>query len=362
MNKSKGFTLVEIMIALTISLVLMAGVISIMISSKKTYSLQSELSRLQESARFVIHDMNHSVRMAGFMGCAAAAPDNAPAAMKNMQKLEGTSNQRIRIATRDNQGNYTITAATTTKSVKSSDILTVNYFGDELIHAFEPNYALNSTAEEKKTAIKNSQNQIEVAFGPASNFIPLANNSIYPAVGEQVIISDCGGARLYTVAGTNANGFTLTTALGRGYLWPVSIFRVADAANTTSITYQVAAIDKNNNGNANDPEDGFALFRNDELFVEGVENLQIRYGVSSSSNSKVVSRYQLLPNSSTVRSVRINLLIRTVFKRYDITDSVNIDFPLDTSDGSIGSYNPSQHAHEAGFRHRFFTNTIQVRN
>jgi len=362
MNKSKGFTLVEIMIALTISLVLMAGVISIMISSKKTYSLQNEFSRLQESARFVIHDMNHSVRMAGFMGCAAAVPDNAPVAMKNIKKIEGISNQRIRIATRDNQGNYTITAATTTKPVKNSDVLTVNYFGDELTHAFEPNYALNASAEDKKTAIKNSQNQIEIAFGPANTFIPLASNSIYPVTGEEVIISDCGGSRLYTVSGTSANGFTISNPLGRGYLWPVSIFRVADAANTASITYEVAAIDKNGNGNANDAEDGFALFRNDELFVEGVENLQIRYGVSSTAKSKVVSRYQLLPSGSTVRSVRINLLLRTMFKRYDIKDSVNIDFPLDTSDGSIGSYNPSQHTHEAGFRHRFFTNTIQVRN
>lgn len=65
-----GLGLVEIMVALAISLVLMAGVYRIYVSSKQSYRVQTNLSRLQEDARLSLAFLNRDIRMAGYAGCA----------------------------------------------------------------------------------------------------------------------------------------------------------------------------------------------------------------------------------------------------------------------------------------------------
>lgn len=65
-NKQQGFSLTELMIALTISLILIFGIVSIYISSKRGYSLQDGMSRQQENARSSLDVLLRDLRMAGF--------------------------------------------------------------------------------------------------------------------------------------------------------------------------------------------------------------------------------------------------------------------------------------------------------
>jgi len=62
----QGFTLVEIMVAITLSLILLAGVMQIFLGSKTTYNLQNGLGRLQENARFALDIMAQNIGMAGY--------------------------------------------------------------------------------------------------------------------------------------------------------------------------------------------------------------------------------------------------------------------------------------------------------
>jgi len=64
-----GFTLVELMVALVLGLILTGGVINIYISSKQTYRMQDNQSRLQENGRFALQYLSKDLRMAGYMGC-----------------------------------------------------------------------------------------------------------------------------------------------------------------------------------------------------------------------------------------------------------------------------------------------------
>lgn len=84
-----GFTLVELMVALVLGLILTGGVINIYISTKQTYRVQDNQSRLQENGRFALQYLTKDLRMAGYMGCnnlstltpniiANAAPPPAP--------------------------------------------------------------------------------------------------------------------------------------------------------------------------------------------------------------------------------------------------------------------------------------------
>lgn len=68
-HASPGFSLVELMVALVISLILIAGVIKIYEGSKQAYRVQDNQARLQENGRFAMYFLSKDIRMAGYMGC-----------------------------------------------------------------------------------------------------------------------------------------------------------------------------------------------------------------------------------------------------------------------------------------------------
>ena len=69
-RRQGGFSLVEIMIAITLSLIVLAGVLAVMYSSKVTYAESERVGRLQESGRAAVDLMLRDLRGAGFPGCA----------------------------------------------------------------------------------------------------------------------------------------------------------------------------------------------------------------------------------------------------------------------------------------------------
>lgn len=63
-----GFSLVELMIAMTISLILLAGLVQIFTGSKHNWFLQTQFAQLQENGRYAIQSLDGSVRMAAHWG------------------------------------------------------------------------------------------------------------------------------------------------------------------------------------------------------------------------------------------------------------------------------------------------------
>lgn len=70
----QGFSIVEVMVAITISVILLAGVVEIFASSKTTYRVQENLSRVQENGRFALDFLTRELRMAGYTGCSSFGP------------------------------------------------------------------------------------------------------------------------------------------------------------------------------------------------------------------------------------------------------------------------------------------------
>ena len=61
----KGFTLVELLVALAIGVILMAGVYQYFISQQRTYSAQDELLRVQQNARVAETLISKAVQLSG---------------------------------------------------------------------------------------------------------------------------------------------------------------------------------------------------------------------------------------------------------------------------------------------------------
>ncbi len=68
-RKTGGFSLVELMVAMVISLLLMAGVIQIFSGTKSAFLSTEGQSRLQENARFALTRLSQDISAAGYLGC-----------------------------------------------------------------------------------------------------------------------------------------------------------------------------------------------------------------------------------------------------------------------------------------------------
>ncbi|MEE4380295.1 MAG: PilW family protein [Candidatus Competibacteraceae bacterium] len=65
-KRQRGLTLVEIMVALTLGLLLIAGLLQLFVGSRQTYRAQENLSRLQENGRYALEYVNRTLRLAGY--------------------------------------------------------------------------------------------------------------------------------------------------------------------------------------------------------------------------------------------------------------------------------------------------------
>jgi type IV pilus assembly protein PilW len=98
----RGFSLVEVMIALTISAFLGLGLVQVFSAQRAAYSSNESLARIQENSRFAMTYLQHDLRMTGNMAClnelgfqgriynhlSAGAPHLAPWAYRIDRPLE----------------------------------------------------------------------------------------------------------------------------------------------------------------------------------------------------------------------------------------------------------------------------------
>lgn len=71
----RGFSLVELMVAMTIGFVILSGVGYMYLESRQAFRSMDNLSRMQESARYALEVMARDIRMAGYRGCASSTGD-----------------------------------------------------------------------------------------------------------------------------------------------------------------------------------------------------------------------------------------------------------------------------------------------
>jgi type IV pilus assembly protein PilW len=89
LRPQQGFTVVELLVAATIGLILLAGVIQIFVANRQTYTLQEASAYVQESGRFAMEFLSKDVRMAGFMGCPVQSTTN------NLDPTKGNAASRL---------------------------------------------------------------------------------------------------------------------------------------------------------------------------------------------------------------------------------------------------------------------------
>lgn len=75
-GSQRGFTMVELMVALLLGLVLIGGVINVFLTSGQTLRVNQNLSRVHENARFGIEMFSREIREAGMVPCGSTLSAN----------------------------------------------------------------------------------------------------------------------------------------------------------------------------------------------------------------------------------------------------------------------------------------------
>jgi type IV pilus assembly protein PilW len=74
-QRAAGFSLVELLLALALGLVVVAGIVQLFVGNSRTYNVLNGQARMQESARFALEFVSRAARSAGFFGC-SRRPEN----------------------------------------------------------------------------------------------------------------------------------------------------------------------------------------------------------------------------------------------------------------------------------------------
>ena len=74
MSSEGGFTLLELMIALSLGLLVAAAIGSIYIGSNQTYRVQEDSARIQETGRYALEVIGRSLRQAGYINIPVPPP------------------------------------------------------------------------------------------------------------------------------------------------------------------------------------------------------------------------------------------------------------------------------------------------
>ncbi len=317
----RGFSLVELMVSLVLGMVLLTGVGHLFLSTNKTYTLQDELIRMQESARVVLDLLKKDIRMAAYSGC--------PSWSDMGNALMTTETNRVWM-THVDKGVLGIPMGSEAESIidshSLSEVLVIHKIERE---ASIPVLSQNRANYEMTLIESHDLNQgdllalIDETCEQVSVFIAGSGTS-----GSKVSYAFSNRGALYNCTGLLRGAFNcMDGQSGTG------VFDISDSelAPLSSVAYYI----RESNGvptfyrrRAGETAGGSRLSA--EALVEGIEGFYLLYGVDTDGDG-VVNQYR--PASSiglyssdwkTVISVKVELLIRSL--REEATEPVTYFF------------------------------------
>lgn len=383
-STARGFSLVELMIALLIGLIISIGVVQIFSATRTTYQLDESLARAQENGRFALEFLSQDVRHAGYAGCKR---DTSVTIFNNLAIPTTPGLPITGIAGAEYAGTgfgntYSLAAAPANTATGWIPALT----GVTGVAGAAADAALPGTD------VIAFQRMVPNSWALANPYITPDKVFIDPAFfskvnnGDVLLIADCRNAVAFMVTGILPSGeishaASATTNRCERWTGGLDTANAATAACAAPFDYDpesTTAMGKLETVVffvANDPTADAAnprptLYRRVMLatggivettaLVEGVENFQVLYGVDDALPSDgAADRFVTADNVSDfakVVSVQIGLLVYGVNATGTVNDSEFDTGPHDVAGTSIVP------AADSRRKRRAFNTTIQLRN
>jgi len=269
--KEKGFTIVELMVSLLLGVMLLVVIGNLFVSHKRSYGVQEGLARIQENGRYTKYLMTRDLRMSSFQGCnniANTPPHNLITTPAGNQSL--TADNAIRgfeasgavwSPTLPTWLTSKITAGT--NIVPGTDVVIIRRLSAQSVY-LSANMPLDS-------ASINVPNQVSFKDG------------------DVLFITDCGNTNVFkATAGTTATSISHSTANNISNRLAKAYQMDAQVGKLLTFAYYIKDTGRTNRSGL----PILSLFRqdiegNEQELVEGMENLQITYGLDTNSDGSV---------------------------------------------------------------------------
>lgn len=355
-----GFSLVELMIAVTLGLLLMAGVGHIFLGSKQTYRMQEGMSRVQENGRFALGFLSRDIRMAGYVGCS-----------RNVGTINNTLNGpplSFNPAVGIQGWEYTGTGPGNSYAVNAS-VVPVSTAGGTWLTAgggtLEDFKALPGSDIVRIWTSGPDEPATITQINPGANTVVRSTPSAIFNDGDILLISDCASAdiiqacNVQTIGGGAEIQFTLSAGCNPGNI-PALTLGTKPGGEVVRLVSYLYYIGKRDDAAANPP----ALMRRSlnyngavagapEELIEGVESMQVLYGEDTNGDGSADRQVAAtaVADWAQVVGVRLALLMRGE----EESDSATNTATYDLAGAQIDPVNDRRHR-------RVFATTIQLRN
>lgn len=290
-SRQTGFSLMELMIAMTIGFIGVASAGYLYLGSRQTFRTQDSMSAIQENSRFALDTMSQNIRMAGYMGC--GSPSGA--AVNNITKNPQIATPVVGLQVFPAGAGW---AAPTGLTRVAGDVLRVSRAGS--------------------TGVTLTGN-----MSVATANIQIGGNPGGFAAGNVLMVSDCQNADVF-VATTVSNGVgTVTIAHASNVNTTNFLSKTYGVTSPSAQVYTFQQVDYFigcptsywNGTTCSQPEALYQVLNNGTpiALVDNVENMAFSLGVGSASGA--VLSYQTpaavaaANNWANVLSVQTHLLM-----------------------------------------------------
>lgn len=310
-----GFSIIELMVAVAISLLLLTGVVAIFVSSKSFYETNEKFSRIEENGRFALDAIMTDLRSSGFVGC-ARQPTYISTSLNSSTSLQWNF---LAGPVTGFQATGTSTWAPAMDAFISSPLS-----GSDVLVARVPmreRVSLPLTAN-----MGSATNTLQVAAG-SSNGIQAGDIALAYSCEAMSVFQVSGYAQATGVISHAANAAGQVPGNANSTVNYVYRQAVTNVVPVETIAYYIAAATRVSDATDPAPAGTTSLWRRRgnnaaEELVEGVEQMQVQYGVDTTGDV-IVDSYRTANNVtdwSDVISVSVALLVRSLEQYGNDTD------------------------------------------
>lgn len=282
--RSGGFSLVELMVAMTLGLIVVGAVGYVYLGSRAAFRTTDNMSRMQESGRYALDAMSREVRMAGYVGCG-----------------------NLQTATVNTIANPPVPVMSSATAVTGQDFTAAaaNFLGTTITRPAGDTLSIMAAFGGGVPLVGN--------LAPSNAQIQIAGNPYGFAVGDVLMVTDCKTADIFrpttvsgggTVTMSHANSTNTGNRVGN-YGSDGIVFKMQQ------FTYFIGINPATNNRALYRTEMTTGTPQGTQEIVEHVEDMQITYGLDTNGD-RAVDAYASaagVANWAQVVAVRISLLV-----------------------------------------------------
>ena len=371
--KHRGVSLVELLIAMTLGLLLLAGMIAVFSGNQRSSELNTAMANIQENARFALSALGKDIRMAGYQGCldsrrgrmtvkATVAPIPVDGVLPNGQP----------------NFNSNLSAATGSVVQPNGD------WWPPIPGGFQPPAVNPAIPGTHALAVQYGNSNQSALVGPVqTGGIPdLAGpantvGNLALAVGDLALISNCESVDLFTVTAANLFG---TNGQSLGHAAPqnrdgnfTSRYGVPrNIRHTKVMRFESRVYYVGDTGLVNENGDQIrALYMQSYPYndpnnppselVQGVENMRLAFGIRNNDTLRYVRADDPAFDPEEVEAIQVGLIMSSFSRIAEQNDTNTYVIAGQSILPSAASINALTHPEDGRYR-LVFNTTVKVRN